>query len=89
MKHLFLDFYFCVRSLSYKVGLWGINGVHFGVSMAYSSFQTRQPKNLDQVWQFCHEVWARISPKTCEKLVQGYKKRLEAIIKSKGFTINY
>jgi len=46
MTHLFLVFYFCMRSLSYKVGLWGINGVHWGVPMTYSSFGTGTLVNI-------------------------------------------
>ncbi|KAF7644430.1 hypothetical protein LDENG_00222120 [Lucifuga dentata] len=40
----------------------------------------RKPSNLTQLKQYCMEEWAKISPSRCEKLISGYKKRLEEVI---------
>ena len=41
----------------------------------------RKPTNLTQLEAFAKEEWANIPQKTCRKLLDTYKSRLEAVIK--------
>ena len=49
----------------------------------------RQPNNLQVLESFCYEEWAKISPRTIQKLVQGYPKRLQAVIDAQGGNTKY
>lgn len=49
----------------------------------------RKPTNLTQLEAFAKEEWANIPQETCKKLVDTYKNRLEAVIKNKGYAIDY
>lgn len=49
----------------------------------------RKPKNLTELESVAIEEWHNIPPETCNNLVKSYKKRLLAILKAKGFSINY
>ncbi|XP_063793867.1 uncharacterized protein LOC134949303 isoform X1 [Pseudophryne corroboree] len=44
----------------------------------------RQPRNLKELEDFCKEVWAKIPQTRIERLLAGYKKRLQAVILAKG-----
>ena len=46
--------------------------------------RTMRPTNLSQLHQLCQEEWAKIHPTYCEKLVEGYPKRLTQIKQFKG-----
>ncbi|CDQ72638.1 unnamed protein product [Oncorhynchus mykiss] len=41
--------------------------------------RARRPTNLTQLHQLCQEVWAKIHPTYCGKLVEGYPKHLTHI----------
>jgi len=49
----------------------------------------RNPVNLRQLEAYAKEEWSNIPVDTCRKLVDSYKHRLEAVIKNKGYTIDY
>ena len=49
----------------------------------------RKPSNLHELERFAKEEWARISQEACLKLVKNYTQRLQAVIKQKGYTIDY
>ena len=49
----------------------------------------RKPTNLTQLEVFAKEEWAKIPRETCRNLVDRYKNRLEAVIKNKGYAIDY
>ena len=49
----------------------------------------KQPTNLAQLESFAKEEWVRIPQETCGKLVNTYRKRLEAVLKNKGYAIDY
>ena len=51
--------------------------------------QARRPTNLAQLHQFCQEEWAKIPANYCEKLVEGYPKRLTQVIQFKGNGTKY
>ena len=51
--------------------------------------RARSPTNLTQLRQFCKEEWAKVSKERCRKLVQGYKKRLEAVVAARGGHTKY
>ncbi|KAL1268300.1 hypothetical protein QQF64_033663 [Cirrhinus molitorella] len=49
----------------------------------------RRPTNLEELERFAKEEWAVIPQETCLKLVENNSKRLKAVIKQKGYTIDY
>lgn len=51
--------------------------------------RSRRPSNLQELEEVAKQEWARIPPKTCQKLVENYQKRLEAVVAQKGYTIDY
>ena len=53
------------------------------------SVAKRHPRNLEELWSYCQEEWARISTETCERLVKSYGKRLAAVKQAKGFATKY
>ncbi len=54
-----------------------------------SRVMARKPTNLTQLEVFAKEEWAKIPRETCRNLVDRYKNRLEAVIKNKGYAIDY
>ena len=53
------------------------------------SLQARKPENLTQLHQLCQEEWAKIHPIYCEKLVEGYLRRLTQVKQFKGNATKY
>ncbi|KAI4873237.1 hypothetical protein NFI96_022814 [Prochilodus magdalenae] len=51
--------------------------------------RARRPTNMAQLHQFCQEEWAKIPANYCEKLVEGYLKRLTQVIQFKGNSTKY
>ena len=49
----------------------------------------RKPTSLTQLEAFAREEWAKIPQETCGKLVSTYRNRLEAVIRNKGYAIDY
>ncbi|KAK3518577.1 hypothetical protein QTP70_004094 [Hemibagrus guttatus] len=49
----------------------------------------RRPSNLKELELIAKDEWAKIPVETCKKLVSNYRKRLIAVIASKGFSIDY
>lgn len=49
----------------------------------------RQPRNLKELEDFCKEKWAKIPQTRIERLLAGYKKRLQAVILAKGGSTRY
>ncbi|KAL2099419.1 hypothetical protein ACEWY4_005899 [Coilia grayii] len=49
----------------------------------------RRPTNIAKLYQFCQEEWAKIPAKYCQKLVEGYPKRLTQVIQFKGNCTKY
>lgn len=58
-------------------------------SVLKSRVHVRRPANLKQLEEFAKEEWAMIPEETCLKLVENYTKRLKAVIKQKGHSIDY
>lgn len=50
--------------------------------------RVRQPTHLTRLQQFCQE-WARIPSEYCQKLVEGYPKRLTQVMQFKGNATKY
>ena len=46
--------------------------------------QARKPSNIQQLKEFCKEEWGKIPIEHCQRLVQTYKKRLQAVVDAKG-----
>lgn len=49
----------------------------------------RNPRNLRELEDIAKEEWANIPVDVCRNLVMSYRKRLEAVIKNKGFASGY
>lgn len=49
----------------------------------------RRPSNLQELEVFAKEEWAKIPQETCQKLTENYRRRLHAVIKQKGYAIDY
>uniref|UniRef100_A0A8C6KMD7 Tc1-like transposase DDE domain-containing protein n=1 Tax=Nothobranchius furzeri TaxID=105023 RepID=A0A8C6KMD7_NOTFU len=49
----------------------------------------RKPSNLTELHQFCQEEWSKIQPEACQKLVDGYQKRLIEVKMAKGHVTKY
>uniref|UniRef100_A0A8C4RYG7 Tc1-like transposase DDE domain-containing protein n=1 Tax=Erpetoichthys calabaricus TaxID=27687 RepID=A0A8C4RYG7_ERPCA len=49
----------------------------------------RRPSNLRNLEQFAKEEWSEIPVERCNKLVDGYRKRLISVIFSKGHATKY
>lgn len=51
--------------------------------------RVRKPTNLVELHQFCQEEWSKIQPEACQKLVDGYQKRLIEVKMAKGHVTKY
>ncbi|KAK3550813.1 hypothetical protein QTP70_005720 [Hemibagrus guttatus] len=51
--------------------------------------RVRKPSNLQQLGAFAKEECGNMPQQNCRNLVETYKKRLQAVIKNKGFSIDY
>ena len=49
----------------------------------------RLPTNIHDLYELCQEEWSNIPPSFCQKLVNGYQKRLIAVKKAKGQATKY
>lgn len=49
----------------------------------------RRPKNLSELEEFCKEEWEKIPKARIERLLAGYRKRLETAISAKGGVTKY
>ena len=49
----------------------------------------RKPSNISQLKEFCVEEWGKLSSDRCQRLVNGYKKRLTEVISAKGGNTSY
>ena len=44
----------------------------------------REFKNKDQLWHCVQESWYKISPETCQNLIESMPRRLNAVLTQKG-----
>ena len=49
----------------------------------------RRPKNIAELEAFCKEEWEKIPNTRIERLLAGYKKRLQAVISARGGVTKY
>ena len=49
----------------------------------------RRPTNMTELYQICQEEWSKIPKDYCEKLIDGYPKRLAEVIKVNGNATKY
>ena len=54
-----------------------------------SAIGEKKHANVQEIEQFAKEEWEKIPAEKCKKLIDGYKKRLEAVICAKGCAIKY
>ena len=45
-----------------------------------SAIGEKRPANVQELEQFAKKEWEKIPAEKCKKLIDGYKKRLEAVI---------
>jgi transposase len=48
-----------------------------------------QAKGVWQIWNRVAEVWGKIEPEVCQRLIESMPRRLEAVIKAKGGHTKY
>ena len=48
------------------------------------ALHARKPSNLKELRTFYDEEWAKLSPDLCQRSITDYKKRLVAVIATKG-----
>ena len=49
----------------------------------------QETNQLDPAWAFVKEGWVKPQQKTCRKLVGIYRNQIPAVIKNKGYVIDY
>ena len=54
-----------------------------------SAIGKKNPANIQELEQTAKEEWEKIPAEKCKKLIDGYKKRLEAVITAKGCATKY
>ena len=54
-----------------------------------SAIGERNPANIQELEQMAKEEWEKLPADRCKKLIDGYKKRLEAVIVAKGCETKY
>uniref|UniRef100_A0A3B1JPD6 Uncharacterized protein n=1 Tax=Astyanax mexicanus TaxID=7994 RepID=A0A3B1JPD6_ASTMX len=52
-----------------------------------SAIGKKNPANIQELEQTAREEWEKIPAEMCKKLIDGYKKRLKAVITAKGYRI--
>uniref|UniRef100_A0A674NPZ6 Tc1-like transposase DDE domain-containing protein n=1 Tax=Takifugu rubripes TaxID=31033 RepID=A0A674NPZ6_TAKRU len=72
-----------------KVVMEWLNQARIKVLEWPSQIHVRKPTNLTELHQFCQEEWSKIQPETCQKLVDGYQKRLIEVEMAKGHVTKY
>ena len=51
--------------------------------------RSKQPKTLDDFYQYCQEEWEKIPSESREKLIENYPKPLTAVKWANGYAIKY
>ena len=51
--------------------------------------RSKQPKTLDDLYQYCQEEWEKIPTEYCAKLIENYPKRLTAVKHVHGYATKY
>lgn len=54
-----------------------------------SAIGARNPANVQELEEIAKEEWEKLPAEKCKKLIDGYKKRLEAVIAAKGCATKY
>jgi transposase len=47
------------------------------------------PKGVQELWDRVSEEWNKISPETCQNLIESMPRRIQAVIKAKGGHTKY
>jgi transposase len=58
------------------------------LKMQLSKFDT-PPKGMLELWERVEQEWDKISPDVCKNLIDSMPRRIEAVIKSKGWWTDY
>ena len=48
----------------------------------------RQPTSVESAWEIVQEEWEKLNPE-CQKLVDSYENRLQAVIEANGEATKY
>ena len=54
-----------------------------------SAIGEKKLANVQELEQFAKKEWEKIPAEKCKKLIDGYKKHLEAVITAKGCATKY
>ncbi len=54
-----------------------------------SAIGEKNPANVQELEQIAKEEWEKITAEKCKKLIDGFKKRLDAVIAAKGCATKY
>ncbi len=54
-----------------------------------SAISVNNPTNVQELEQLAKEEWEKITADKCKKLIDGFKKRLDAVIAAKGCATKY
>ena len=49
----------------------------------------RNPSTVDELWQYCQEEWAKITPQQIVKLYESMPNRIKAVVDAKGGNTKY
>ena len=73
-----------MKKMKYKLLEWPSQSSDLNpIEMLWFDLQkqvhARNPRNIQELKQFCLDEWSKIPVQTCWRLVQGYKKHLQAV----------
>jgi len=54
-----------------------------------SAIRVNNPTNVQELEQIAKEEWEKMSAEKCKKLIDGFKKCLDAVIAAKGCATKY
>ena len=65
-----------------------IEHLWYHLKMELNKYPTHA-KGVWEIWERAAEVWNKISPEVCQKLIESMPRRIEAVIKAKGGQTKY
>ena len=84
-KHMAKSTKKCFEDKKVKVLPWPSQSPDLNIIAVHD----RRPRTLQELECVCPEEWSKITKERIQKLVKGYKKRLEEVIEAKGGNTHY
>ncbi len=66
-----------------------LNSIENLWSIVKRKMRNKRQKNADELKATVKEIWSSITPQQCHKLITSMPRRIEAVIKAKGFPTKY